>query len=188
MHRVHDTPTISIKHDKQQMISLGKVPDVLVFSGVQNSSLYTDKLAIRKALGEITEEEIKNNPDWDLHNHKITWKILEDLADLIADPVAVYEDRGDFIVVIDRIAKDYKGIDSLVMVTVRPNKNSERYAVIPTLYGRSNLIEKIQDACDEGRLKYLDEKKSALSKTARESQYPVIKHTNSIPSREDIVN
>ena len=142
MHRVHDTPTISIKHDKQQMISLGKVPDVLVFSGVQNSSLYTDKLAIRKALGEITEEEIKNNPDWDLHNHKITWKILEDLADLIADPVAVYEDRGDFIVVIDRVAKDSKGIDSLVMVTVRPNKNSERYAVIPTLYGRRNLIKK----------------------------------------------
>lgn len=155
-----------------QTIRLGDLPFVYREIGIPAAKVNTNKKTI-----------IKDT----IQKHAVPMAVVENLPDLYADPVMVFAaldkstNKNAYVAVLDAFDKDGKQM----IAAISPAKNDGGYHMITSFYGRNNIENMISTAFDEGKVKYVKNKKNSLltGHNAHLSQT-----NNSIIEKSDIVN
>lgn len=122
-----------------------------------------------------------------IEKHNVPMNVIEDLPNLISDPVAIFKSKTDdnsYVAVLD--AKDTDG--NQVIVAISPNKKEVGgYHFIPSFYGKEKFATFVKNNIDNGRLKYI--KGSDLSDSLQLwTQVNQNLSNNNYITKEDIVN
>lgn len=170
--------------DNKQTLSLGTIPPLYTRLGLPAQELKTNKLALRKALGQLTKEELQTHADW--HNHNVPQEVVDNLPALIADPVAVMRSNtknGNFVAVLDA---DVNG--QPVIVVISPSEKESGYTLIPSAYERKNYSDFVRNTLKKRNVLYVDMKRAsnpgALTQAALAGNKALI---DSIKTKEDFV-
>lgn len=155
-----------------QTIRLGDLPFVYREIGIPAAKVNTNKKTI-----------IKDT----IQKHAVPMEVVENLPDLYADPIMVFAaldkstNKNAYVAVLDAFDKDGKQM----IAAISPAKNDGGYHMITSFYGRNNIENMISTAFDEGKVKYVKNKKNSLltGHNAHLSQT-----NNSIIEKSDIVN
>lgn len=114
-------------------------------------SLGFDKKPLSISYGVIS----KINKD----KHAISTDIVEDLPELVSDPVAVFKSKTDpensVVAVLDAKDTDERTVVSII------RKTDGSYNVIPSVYGKDNFENFVANNVKDGNLIYMDENKVA---------------------------
>ena len=153
-------------------IRLGNLPFVYREIGIPEAKVNTNKKTI-----------IKDT----IQKHAVPMEVVENLPDLYADPIMVFAaldkstNKDAYVAVLDAFDKDGKQM----IAAISPTKNDGGYHMITSFYGRNNIDNMISNAFDEGKVKYVKDKKNSLltGHNAHLSQT-----NNSIIEKSDIVN
>lgn len=153
-------------------IRLGNLPFVYREIGIPEAKVNTNKKTI-----------IKDT----IQKHAVPMEVVENLPDLYADPIMVFAaldkstNKDAYVAVLDAFDKDGKQM----IAAISPTKNDGGYHMITSFYGRNNIENMISTAFDEGKVKYVKDKKNSLltGHNAHLSQT-----NNSIIEKSDIVN
>lgn len=170
--------------NNKQTVSLGIIPPLYTRLGLPAQELKTNKLALRKALGQLTKEELQAHTDW--HNHNVPQEVVDNLPALIADPVAVMRSntkKGSFVAVLDA---DVNG--QPVIVVISPSEKESGYTLIPSAYERKNYSDFVRNTLKKRNVLYVDMKRAsnpgALTQAALAGNKALI---SSIRTKEDFV-
>jgi hypothetical protein len=124
---------------------------VLDETPVVYQSLGFDKKPLSISYGVIS----KINKD----KHVIPTDIVEDLPELVSDPVAVFKSKTDpensVVAVLDAKDTDERTVVSII------RKTDGSYNVIPSVYGKDNFENFVANNVKDGNLIYMDENKVA---------------------------
>ena len=118
----------------------------------------TNKLALRKALGLLTQQELAEHKDW--HNHNVPQETIDNLPALLSDPVAVLRSNtknGSFVAVLD---SEVQG--KPVVAIVSPNLRKGGYTFIPSVYERNNYETFLKTTAEKGNVLYWDKNRMSL--------------------------
>lgn len=114
-------------------------------------SLGFDKKPLSISYGVIS----KINKD----KHVISTDVVEDLPELVSDPVAVFKSKTDpensVVAVLDAKDTDERTVVSII------RKTDGSYNVIPSVYGKDNFENFVANNVKDGNLIYMDENKVA---------------------------
>ncbi|HJD19464.1 MAG TPA: hypothetical protein IAB21_03290 [Candidatus Avelusimicrobium excrementipullorum] len=168
----------------RQQIEMGRVPPLYVELGLPPQDLKTNKLALRKALGLLSQEELKVHKDW--HNHNVPRAVVDDLLRLLTDPVAVFKSntkQGVYVAVLDAEVQGKP-----VLAILSPNTRSDGYTFIPTIYEKDNFKNFVNTNAINRNILYADIKRTSLAGPLLQAgiianNVPV----NSIRTKEDFV-
>ena len=168
----------------RQQIEMGRVPPLYVELGLPPQDLKTNKLALRKALGLLTQEELKAHKDW--HNHNVPRAVVDDLPRLLTDPVAVFRSntkQGVYVAVLDAEVQGKP-----VLAILSPNTRSDGYTFIPTIYEKDNFKNFVNANAINRNILYADIKRTSLAGPLLQAgiianNVPI----NSIRTKEDFV-
>lgn len=162
--------------NEKKIIRLGKLPAVYEAIGIPAANLNTSKKVI-----------IKDT----IEKHDVPMSAVEDLPELVADPLIVFKalpdstDPNAYVAVLD--AKDKNGLQMIAAIS--PTNKEEGYHFITSFYGKTALQNMINKANKLGNIKYIKEKSQA---SAGEIQSFPITLTGSMNSnilqKSDIVN
>ena len=123
-----------------------------------------------------------------IEKHNVPMNVIEDLPNLISDPVAIFKSKTDnnsYVAVLD--AKD----NSDRMVVSIMKSTSGNYNVIPSVYGKDNFENFIINNLKENNLLYLNENKADVirpSSLQLLGVYNTNLSNNNYITKEDIVN
>lgn len=169
--------------NNKQTVSLGIIPQLYTRLGLPAQELKINKLALRKALGQLTKKELQTYTEW--YNHNVPKEVVDNLPALIADPVAVMRSNtkdGSFVAVLDA---DVNG--QPVIVVISPSEKESDYTLIPSAYEK-NYSDFIRNTLQKRNVLYVDMKRAsnpgALTQAALAGNKALIK---SICTKEDVV-
>lgn len=123
-----------------------------------------------------------------IEKHNVPMNVIEDLPNLISDPVAIFKSKTDdnsYVAVLD--AKD----NSDRMVVSIMKSTSGNYNVIPSVYGKDNFENFIINNLKENNLLYINENKADVirpSSLQLLGVYNTNLSNNNYITKEDIVN
>jgi len=159
------------------LLKLGRLPEVYVRLGLPVSDLNANKMTMLKGLGRAGKNK-----------HNVPMEVLENLPELVADPLAVFKSSKDssnpngYVVVLD--AKNNKG--QQITAIISPKGGKYEFSFIPSVYERKDIKKTIQKAVDEGNVLYYKNETSLPSlhdAVLRKGEAS----TNNILTKEDIV-
>lgn len=162
--------------NEKKIIRLGKLPAVYEVIGIPPANLNTSKKVI-----------IKDT----IEKHDVSMNTVEDLPELIADPLIVFKalpdsmDPNAYVAVLD--AKDKNGLQMIAAIS--PTNREGGYHFITSFYGKTALQNMVNKANKLGNIKYIKEKSQV---SAGEIQSFPITLTGSISDnilqKSDVVN
>ena len=166
-------------------VDMGVIPPLYEKLGLPKQELKTNKLALRKALGLLTQEELK--ADKNLHNHNVPQEVVENLPKLLADPVAVFRSNtkpGAYVAVLNEKA----GKDQIVAI-LRPSPKENGFTFIPTVYEHGKFDKFVESTVRKNNVVYIDKNRMSLPEPLIQAG-TIGKNilTNSIRTKEDFVN
>ncbi len=168
----------------KQQVEMGQLPPLYTELGLPQQDLKTNKLALRKALGLLTPQELAEHKDW--HNHNVPQETIDNLPALLSDPVAVLRSNtknGSFVAVLD---SEVQG--KPVVAIVSPNPRKGGYTFIPSVYERNNYETFLKTTAEKGNLLYWD--KNRMSLPGALTQAAIIGNDipiDNITTKEDVV-
>ncbi len=177
---------LSDKHTPNNTkVDMGVIPPLYEKLGLPKQELKTNKLALRKALGLLTQEELK--ADKNLHNHNVPQEVVENLPKLLADPVAVFRSNtkpGAYVAVLNEKA----GKDQIVAI-LRPSPKENGFTFIPTVYEHGKFDKFVESTVRKNNVVYIDKNRMSLPEPLIQAG-TIGKNilTNSIRTKEDFVN
>ncbi|WP_428081886.1 LPD5 domain-containing protein [Candidatus Avelusimicrobium fimicolum] len=142
----------------KQQVEMGQLPPLYTELGLPQQELKTNKLALRKALGLLTPQELAEHKDW--HNHNVPQETIDNLPALLSDPVAVLRSNtknGSFVAVLD---SEVQG--KPVVAIVSPNLRKGGYTFIPSVYERNNYETFLKTTAEKGNVLYWDKNRMSL--------------------------
>lgn len=142
----------------KQQVEMGQLPPLYTELGLPQQDLKTNKLALRKALGLLTPQELAEHKDW--HNHNVPQETIDNLPALLSDPVAVLRSNtknGSFVAVLD---SEVQG--KPVVAIVSPNLRKGGYTFIPSVYERNNYETFLKTTAEKGNVLYWDKNRMSL--------------------------
>nr|DAW47413.1 MAG TPA: crystallin beta/gamma motif-containing protein [Caudoviricetes sp.] len=142
----------------KQQVEMGQLPPLYTELGLPQQELKTNKLALRKALGLLTQQELAEHKDW--HNHNVPQETIDNLPALLSDPVAVLRSNtknGSFVAVLD---SEVQG--KPVVAIVSPNLRKGGYTFIPSVYERNNYETFLKTTAEKGNVLYWDKNRMSL--------------------------
>ena len=165
-------------------VDMGVIPPLYEKLGLPKQELKTNKLALRKALGLLTQEELK--ADKNLHNHNVPQEVVENLPKLLADPVAVFRSNtkpGAYVAVLNEKA----GKDQIVAI-LRPSPKENGFTFIPTVYEHGKFDKFVESTVRKNNVVYIDKNRMSLPEPLIQAG-TIGKNilTNSIRTKEDFV-
>lgn len=178
-----DVQTALASKTERVNIEMGKVPRLYTELGLPEQDLKTNKLALRKALGLLTPEELAKHKDW--HNHNVPREVVDRLPELLADPLAVFRSNtktGSYVAVLDAKV----GEDPIVAI-ISPGRTTD-YTLVPTAYERGDFERFVKDTAAKNNILYLD--KGRTSSPGALSQAAIVGNkvpTNSIITKDNFV-
>lgn len=143
-----------------QKIDMGQIPWVYIANGLEEQPLQTNKLAIKKAMGLLTPEELKAHPEW--HNHNVPKEVIDKMPELIADPLAIFKsntEKGKYVAVLDAKVKG----DPVVAI-ISPGKKGG-YTFMPTSYEKESFADFVKNTQKANNVLYVDTKRSSSPHT-----------------------
>ena len=162
--------------NEKKIIRLGKLPAVYEAIGIPAANLNTSKKVI-----------IKDT----IEKHDVPMSAVEDLPELVADPLMVFKalpdstDPNAYVAVLD--AKDKNGLQMIAAIS--PTNKEGGYHFITSFYGKTALQNMVNKANKLGNIKYIKEKSQA---SAGEIQsFPITltgSMNNNILQKSDLVN
>ena len=157
-------------------IKIGRTPKVLTHLGSPDLDLYIRRDTVRKATNKAKDD------------HDVPMSVIEQLPELLADPVAVFKDdspKGDkgIIVLVDAVTDSNKAI--VIPIHLEVIENRVLINRVASVFGRNNLRGK--------KLIYLNESKKPKLGTASYSLFigsgsPKQGSNENIATPSDIVN
>ena len=123
-----------------------------------------------------------------IEKHNVPMNVIEDLPNLISDPVAIFKSKTDensYVAVLD--AKDNS---DRIIVSIMKSTNGN-YNVIPSVYGKDNFENFIINNLKENNLLYINENKADVirpSSLQLLGVYNTNLSNNNYITKEDIVN
>ena len=142
----------------KQQVEMGQLPPLYTELGLPQQELKTNKLALRKAIGLLTPQELAEHKDW--HNHNVPQETIDNLPALLSDPVAVLRSNtknGSFVAVLD---SEVQG--KPVVAIVSPNLRKGGYTFIPSVYERNNYETFLKTTAEKGNVLYWDKNRMSL--------------------------
>lgn len=172
--------------DNKELFYMGKVPAVYNYVGAPIQDLKTNKLAMRKAMGLITPEELAKHKDW--HNHNVPYNVIDNLVALVSDPIAIFRsnNKGEERKLVAVLDAKYKG--QQITAILSPNLSEGGYTFIPTAFERDDFERLVNLTNKKNNILYVDEKRA--SKPGLSGLTSIIGENalnNSILTKEDIV-
>ena len=161
--------------NEKKIIRLGELPAVYKAIGIPAAKVNTSKKVI-----------IKDT----IEKHDVSLQAVENLPDLLADPIMVFKalpsstDPNAYIAVLD--AKDKKGLQMIAAIS--PTKKEGGYHFITSFYGKKTLQNMVNAANELGNIKYIKEK--SLVSAGEIQSFPITltgSLSNNILQKEDIV-
>ncbi|MBQ4493899.1 MAG: hypothetical protein II972_04810, partial [Elusimicrobiaceae bacterium] len=171
---------------EKRFFEMGKVPAVYNFVGLPMQDLKTNKLAMRKALGLLTEEELKK--DKRLHNHNVPLDVVNRLVDLVAEPIAIFksnnkEDKNKFVAVLDA-----KFEDKQIVAILSPNEKQKGFTFIPTAYEKDDFETFVRETSKNKNILYINEEGAKSSGLTLQTNFiEQIAPNNNILTKDEIV-
>lgn len=139
---------------RPQPIRVGKTPDVMVRFGAPDLDLFISKDTIQKATNKAKED------------HDVPMSVIEQLPELMADPIAVLDDSGEFkgqVVIVDAVTESGKPVAIAIHLDVTQNR--AQINRIASAYGRNSYKRM--------KLLYLNENKNPALVRLIGSQLPL---------------
>ena len=139
-------------------VEMGKVPRLYTELGLPEQDLKTNKLALRKALGLLTPEELAKHKDW--HNHNVPREVVDRLPELLADPLAVFRSNtktGSYVAVLDA-----KVGDDPIVAILAPAPKDTGYTFIPTVYEHGKFEKFVESTANKNNIVYIDKSRTSL--------------------------
>lgn len=153
-------------------IRLGALPVIYQKIGIENKPVKTKKTIILKDT---------------ISKHDVPMNVVENLPELYSNPLVIFKSLStstnpdSYVAVLD--ATDKNGRQMIAALS--PSKKENGYHLITSFYGRNNIDNMIRKAFEEGKVKYIRDKKISL--LAGHNAY-LSQADNNILQKSDIVN
>lgn len=153
-------------------IRLGALPVIYQKIGIENKPVKTKKTIILKDT---------------ISKHDVPMNVVENLPELYSNPLVIFKSLStstnpdSYVAVLD--ATDKNGRQMIAALS--PSKKENGYHLITSFYGRNNIDNMIRKAFEEGKVKYIRDKKISL--LAGHDAY-LSQANNNILQKSDIVN
>lgn len=153
-------------------IRLGALPVIYQKIGIENKSVKTKKTIILKDT---------------ISKHDVPMNVVENLPELYSNPLVIFKSLStstnpdSYVAVLD--ATDKNGRQMIAALS--PSKKENGYHLVTSFYGRNNIDNMIRKAFEEGKVKYIRDKKISL--LAGHDAY-LSQANNNILYKSDIVN
>lgn len=130
-------------------IRLGALPLIYQEIGIENKPVKTKKTIILKDT---------------IFKHDVPMNVVENLPELYSDPIIIFQalntstNSNSYVAVLDAVDKSGRQM----IAALSPSKKENGYHLITSFYGRNNIDNMIKKAFEEGKVKYIRDKKNSL--------------------------
>lgn len=130
-------------------IRLGALPLIYQEIGIENKPVKTKKTIILKDT---------------IFKHDVPMNVVENLPELYSDPIIIFQalntstNSNSYVAVLDAVDKSGRQM----IAALSPSKKENGYHLITSFYGRNNIDNMIKRAFEEGKVKYIRDKKNSL--------------------------
>lgn len=130
-------------------IRLGALPLIYQEIGIENKPVKTKKTIILKDT---------------IFKHDVPMNVVENLPELYSDPIIIFQalntstNSNSYVAVLDAVDKS----ERQMIAALSPSKKENGYHLITSFYGRNNIDNMIKKAFEEGKVKYIRDKKNSL--------------------------
>lgn len=130
-------------------IRLGALPLIYQEIGIENKPVKTKKTIILKDT---------------IFKHDGPMNVVENLPELYSDPIIIFQalntstNSNSYVAVLDAVDKSGRQM----IAALSPSKKENGYHLITSFYGRNNIDNMIKRAFEEGKVKYIRDKKNSL--------------------------
>lgn len=130
-------------------IRLGVLPLIYQEIGIENKPVKTKKTIILKDT---------------IFKHDVPMNVVENLPELYSDPIIIFQalntstNSNSYVAVLDAVDKSGRQM----IAALSPSKKENGYHLITSFYGRNNIDNMIKKAFEEGKVKYIRDKKNSL--------------------------
>ena len=130
-------------------IRLGALPLIYQEIGIENKPVKTKKTIILKDT---------------IFKHDVPMNVGENLPELYSDPIIIFQalntstNSNSYVAVLDAVDKSGRQM----IAALSPSKKENGYHLITSFYGRNNIDNMIKKAFEEGKVKYIRDKKNSL--------------------------
>ena len=130
-------------------IRLGALPLIYQEIGIENKPVKTKKTIILKDT---------------IFKHDVPMNVVENLPELYSDPIIIFQalntstNSNSYVAVLDAVDKSGRQM----IAALSPSKKETGYHLITSFYGRNNIDNMIKKAFEEGKVKYIRDKKNSL--------------------------
>ena len=153
-------------------IRLGALPVIYQKIGIENKPVKTKKTIILKDT---------------ISKHDVPMNVVDNLPELYSNPLMIFKSLStstnpdSYVAVLDTTDKNGRQM----IAALSPSKKENGYHLITSFYGRNNIDNMIRKAFEEGKVKYIRDKKISL--LAGHDAY-LSQANNNILQKSDIVN